>query len=98
MRYTHSTPVAVALHPTHVRSCTRLTQTEHASACLFTDTWDCTWRNRPCAKLPPPTAQKSSLPPPKNSPQIRFNRPSANEPIIFLKTPSPLSPSTPFAP
>ena len=51
------------MHPTHVRSCTRLTQTERASACLFADTWDCTWRNRPCAKLPPPTARKSSPPP-----------------------------------
>ena len=58
MQHTHSTPVAVALHPTHVQSCTRFMQTERASASLFTDTWDCTWRNRPCAKLPPPTARK----------------------------------------
>ena len=62
-RYTHNTPVTVALDPTHVRSYTRLMQTEHALACLFTDTWDYTWRNRPCAKLPPRTARKSSPPP-----------------------------------
>ena len=85
------------MHPTHVRSCTRLTQTERASACLFTDTWDCTWRNRPCAKLPPPTARKSSphtqkFPP--NPIQPPFGQLANNIP----QTPSPLSPSTPFAP
>ena len=71
------------MHPTHVRSCTRLTQTERASACLFTDTWDCTWRNRPCAKLPPPTVQKSPLPkqiPPKSQIQPSFGQLANNIP------------------
>ena len=51
------------MHPTHIRSCTRLTQMERASACLFTNTWDCTWRNRPCAKTAPAHRAKI-LPPP----------------------------------
>ena len=60
---------------------------ERASACLFTDTWDCTWRNRPCAKLPPPTTRKSSphtqkFPP--NPIQLPFGQLVNNIPQTFL--------------
>lgn len=79
----------VALHPTHVRSCTRLTQTERASACLFTDTWDCTWRNRPCAKLPLPTMQKSS-PPTQKFPPNPIQPPFGQLANNILQNPVPL--------
>lgn len=89
MWYTHSTPVVVALHHSHGRSYTRLTQTECASACLYTDTWDHTWRNQPCAKLPRPPRQ--------NSPEIpnsTFLRPTSQQ---YYSNPLPTPPSTPFA-
>src|SRR3954462_15444507 len=86
---TQSTPVAVALPPTHVWSCTRLTKTERASACLFTDTWDCTWRNRPCAKLPPPPPPKNPPPPPpQNTPHPTFKPPPPPPPKIPPKSDS----------
>ena len=57
-------------------------QTERASACLFTDMWDCTWSNRPCTKLPLPTARKSP-PNPKFKPpfgQLANNIPQPPSP------------------
>ena len=63
-------------------------------ACLFTDTWDCTWRNRPCAKLPPPTARESSDPHtqkfPPNLIQPPFGQLANNIPPTPLPRPHPL--------
>ena len=81
-------PVAVALHPSHDRSCTRLMQTERASTCLFANTWDCTWRNRPCTKLPTHPRKSPAKIPPKSQIQPPFGQLANNIP----QTPSPRPP------
>jgi hypothetical protein len=93
-RYTHSTPIVVALHPSHGRSCTRLTQTERASACLFTDTWDHIWRNRPCAKLP---AHRMKIPS-KSQIQLPFGQLANNIPQTPLHSIRSAKAALPAAP